>query len=266
MFFRRLYAIAALLSTMAVFSFTPEAVLAQTAPKPTIVLVHGAWADASSWNNVIPLLQKAGFTVYAPPNTLRSLSSDAAVIATFVKSIPGAVVLVGHSYGGSVISVASATSPNVKALVYVDAFVPAAGESPQSLLSAYPAPPKDFLVPIPFATGDGADLYIAQKYYGPVFASDVPPAVSAGMAVTQRPLTVAVFGGNAPESEGWKTLPSWYVLGDADLVIPPALQLMMATRAKSHITHVPGGSHPSMIMHPQATVDAILAAAASIAK
>jgi pimeloyl-ACP methyl ester carboxylesterase len=196
---------------------------------------------------------------------LRSLSSDAAVIATFLKSTPGPVVLVGHSYGGSVISVASATSPNVKALVYVDAFVPAAGESPQSLLSAYPPPPSDFLVPIPFATGDGADLYIAQKYYGPVFATDVPPAVSAVMAVTQRPLTTAVITDKAPESEGWKTLPSWYVLGDADLMIPPPLQLMMATRAKSHITHVPGASHPSMVMHPQATVDAILAAAASTA-
>ncbi len=268
MFFRRPYSFAALgsaIAGIAVFalSFFSQAVLAQTTPKPTIVLVHGAWADASSWNSVIPLLQKAGFTVYAPPNTLRGLSSDAAVIATFLKSIPGPVVLVGHSYGGAVISVASATSPNVKALVYVDAFVPEAGESPQSLLSKYPPPPSDFLVSIPFATGDGADLYIAQKYYGPVFATDVPPAVSAVMAVTQRPLAAAVFSEKAPQSEGWRTLPSWYVLGDADNMIPPALQLMMATRAKSHITHVPGGSHPSMIMHPQATVDAIFAAAAS---
>jgi pimeloyl-ACP methyl ester carboxylesterase len=266
MFLRRPHSLAALSFALAIFSFAPEAALAQTTPKATIVLVHGAWADASSWNAVIPPLQKAGFTVYAPPNTLRSLSSDATVIATFLKSIPGPVVLVGHSYGGSVISVASATSPNVKALVYVDAFVPAAGESPQSLLSAYPPPPNDFLVPVPFATGGGADLYIAQKYYGPVFASDVPPAVASVMAITQRPLTTTVFGDKAPESEGWKTIPSWYVLGDADLVIPPALQLMMATRAKSHITHVPGGSHPSMIMHPQATVDAILAAAASTMK
>jgi pimeloyl-ACP methyl ester carboxylesterase len=253
------------MSGIAVFAFAPDAGVAQTTPKPTIVLVHGAWADASSWNTVVPLLQQAGFTVYAPPNTLRSLSSDAAVIATFLKSIPGPVVLVGHSYGGSVISVASATSPNVKALVYVDAFVPAAGESPQSLLSAYPQPPSDFLVPIPFASGDGADLYIAQKYYGPVFATDVPPAMSAIMAVTQRPLTLTVFTDKAPESEGWKTIPSWYVLGDADNMIPPALQSMMATRAKSHITHVPGASHPSMIMHPQATVDAILAAAGGAA-
>jgi pimeloyl-ACP methyl ester carboxylesterase len=244
----------------------PSVSRAQTTAKPTIVLVHGAFADASSWNTVIPLLQKAGFTVYAPPNTLRGLDADAAVIATFVHSIPGPVILVGHSYGGSVISEAAPTEANVKALVYVDAFAPDTGESAGSLLAAYPPTPKDFFVPVPLAGTPGADLYIAPKYYGPVFASDVPPATAAIMAVTQRPITLGALSDKASFTEGWKTLPSWYVVGDADLVIPPALQMMMAQRAKSHIIHVPGGSHPSMIVHPQATVDAIEAAAAATVK
>jgi pimeloyl-ACP methyl ester carboxylesterase len=227
--------------------------------KPAIVLVHGAWADASSWNGVVALLQKTGYTVYAPPNQLRSLVSDAATIATFVKALPGPVILVGHSYGGAVISVASADAANVKALVYVDAFVPEAGESPLGLLAAYPPPPQDFFSPIPFGTGGDADVYIAQKYYGAVFASDVPAPTAAVMAAGQRPLTGSALNEKAPAAEGWKTIPSWYVVGDADLVIPPPLQLMMAQRAKSHISHV-NGSHPSMIEHPEATVAAIMAA------
>ena len=157
------------------------------------------------------------------------------------------------------ISVASPDAPNVKALVYVDGFAPAAGESCLSLLAPYPAPPPDFFTQIPFASGGDADVYIAPKYYGAVFASDVPAATSSIMAVTQRPLTGSGLNDKAPPAEGWKTIPSWYVVGDADLVIPPALQLMMAERAKSQISHV-NGSHPSMIQHPEATVAAIEAA------
>jgi pimeloyl-ACP methyl ester carboxylesterase len=227
--------------------------------KPTIVLVHGAWADGSSWNGVIARLQKSGFTVYAPPNPLRGLTSDAATIATFVKSIQGPVILVGHSYGGAVVSVAAPSDPNVKALVYVDAFAPDEGESPLSLLASYPAPPKDFFTPVPLATGSDADIYMAQKYYGPVFASDIPRATAAAMAAAQRPITGSALNEKAPAAEGWKTLPSWYVVGDADNVIPPPLQMMMAERAKAHITHVKG-SHPSMIQHPEATLAAIAAA------
>jgi pimeloyl-ACP methyl ester carboxylesterase len=197
--------------------------------------------------------------VYAPPNPLRGLASDAATIAAFLKAIPGAVVLAGHSYGGSVISVASAGSPNVKALVYIDAFVPDEGESPLSLLASSPPPPADLFVQVPFETGGDADVYLNPKYYGAVFASDVPAAAASLMAVTQRPLTGSGLSEKAPSAVGWKTIPSWYVVGDADLVIPPALQLMMAERAKATITHV-NGSHPSMIQHPEATVAAIMAA------
>jgi pimeloyl-ACP methyl ester carboxylesterase len=238
------------------------------AAKPTIVLVHGAWADASSWNTVTPLLQQAGFTVKAPPNTLRGLAADAAVIATYVKAIPGPVVLVGHSYGGSVISVASAGATNVKALVYVDAFVPDAGDSCLSLLAGGPPPPPDFLLPVPFATASGgdADLYVNPKYFGAVFASAEPAATAALMAVNQRPLTNSAISDKAPAAEGWKTIPSWYVVGDADLVIPPKAQMFMATRAKATITHVVGGDYPSMIAHPRETVAAIMAAAGAISK
>ncbi len=226
--------------------------------KPAVVLVHGAWADASSWNGVVAQLQAAGHAVYAPPNPLRSLAADAATIAAFVKAIPGPVILAGHSYGGAVISVASPGCPNVKALVYVDGFAPDEGDSCLSLLPPNPPPPPDLFTPVPLANGD-VDLYFTPKYYGVVFASDVPPAVSSLLAVTQRPLTNAALNEKAPAAEGWKTIPSWYVVGDADLVIPPPVQLMMAQRAKSQITHV-NGSHPSMIQHPEATVAAIAAA------
>ncbi len=255
------------LAAFALLAFAPLAAPAQSA-KPTIVLVHGAWADASSWNPVIVQLQRAGFTVLAPPNTLRGLATDAATVANLVKSVPGPVVLVGHSYGGAVASVASASDPNVKALVYVDAFVPDAGDSCLSLLAGGPPPPQDLFVPVPFATAGGgdADLYFNPKYYGAVFASDEPAAVSAIMAVTQRPLTNSALADKAPAAEGWKTIPSWYVVGDADLVIPPKAQLFMATRAKAHITHVAGGGHPSMLSHPETTVAAIVAAASATSK
>jgi pimeloyl-ACP methyl ester carboxylesterase len=232
--------------------------------KPVIVLVHGAWADASSWSGVITQLQAADYTVYAPANPLRGLASDAATIAAFVQAIPSPVILVGHSYGGAVMSVASVSNPNVKALVYVNAFALDAGESCLSVLPSNPPPPADLFTPIPTATGNDVDLYFTRKYYGAVFASDVPESASSVMAVTQRPLTNTALTEKAPSEQGWKTIPSWYVVGDADRVIPPAVQLMMAERAKAHITHV-DGSHPSMIQHPEATVSAISAAVHGVA-
>ena len=232
--------------------------------KPTIVLVHGAWADASSWNGVVDLLLKDGYTVRALPNTLRGLSADAAVISTYLKSVAGPVVLVGHSYGGSVISVASANAPNVKALVFVDAFAPDAGESIESELASAPKPPPDFTIKVPTFNGNGADLYVNSKYFGTVFASAEPADVAARLAATQRPLAARCTTDKAPAAVGWKTIPSWYVIGDADKVIPPDIQLKFATRAKSKISHVPGGDHPSMIGHPEVTVAAIRDAANAV--
>jgi pimeloyl-ACP methyl ester carboxylesterase len=235
------------------------------AVQPSIVLVHGAWADASSWDGVIKELRSAGYTVYAPPNPLRGVASDAIALESFLKSLSGPVILVGHSYGGAVISAAAPTDPNVKALVYVDAFAPDAGESCLGLLAPAPPPPKDLFVPVPIAGANGGDvdLYLAPKYYPVVFASDVPHDLAAVLAVAQRPITASALNEKAMSAEGWKTLPSWFVVGDADMVIPPSVQLFMAKRAKSHISHVPHGSHPSMIEHPEATVQAIQAAIAA---
>jgi len=126
-----------------------------------------------------------------------------------------------------------------------------------------PPPPKDPFIPVPFATATGgdADVYLAPKYFGAVFATDIPVATSSIMAVTQRPITASALNEKAPAAEGWKSIPSWYVLGDLDMVIPPAVQRFMAERAKSHVTHV-HGAHPSMIQHPETTVAAIMAAIA----
>jgi pimeloyl-ACP methyl ester carboxylesterase len=243
----------------------PTSVDAQAA-KPTIVLVHGAWADSSSWNGVVDLLLKDGYNVRALPNTLRGLNADAAVISTYLKTVPGPVVLVGHSYGGSVITVASANAPNVKALVYVDAFAPDTGESVQQELATAPPPPADFTIAVPFttATGNDADLYINAKYFGAIFASAEPPEVAARLAATQRPFAASCLTDKAPAAIGWKTIPSWYVIGDADKVIPPPIQQKFATRAKSKIYHIPGGDHPSMIAHPEVTVAAIEDAANTV--
>src|SRR6478672_6332153 len=134
--------------TSSIVSMSTKSIEAQTM-KPTILLVHGAWADASSWNGVVDLLLKDGYDIRALPNTLRGLEADAAVISTYLKTVSGPVVLVGHSYGGSVISVASANAPNVKVLVYVDAFAPEAGESIQEELASAPPPPADFTIAVP---------------------------------------------------------------------------------------------------------------------
>ena len=164
------------------------------------------------------------------------------------------------------ISVASANAPNVKALVFVDAFAPDAGESVQSELASAPPPPSDFAIAVPFTTSDGNDaiLYVNSKYFGTVFASAEPADVAARLAVTQRPFAARCLTDKAPEAVGWKTIPSWYVIGDADKVIPPDILLTFATRAKSKIYHVPGGDHPSMIAHPEVTVAAIRDAANAV--
>ena len=235
--------------------------------KPTILLVHGAWANSSSWNGVVDLLLKDGYDVRALPNTLRGLEADAAVISTYLKTVSGPVVLVGHSYGGSVITVASADAPNVKALVYVDAFAPEAGETIQEELASAPPPPADFTIAVPFTTPSGgdADLYVNSKYFGAVFASAESPEVAARLAVTQRPFAARCLTDKTPAAVGWKTIPSWFVIGDADKVIPPDILTKFATRAKSKVYHIPGGDHPSMIAHPEVTVAAIEDAANTVA-
>jgi pimeloyl-ACP methyl ester carboxylesterase len=165
-----------------------------------------------------------------------------------------------------VISVASADAPNVKALVYVDAFAPEAGETIQEELASAPPPPADFAIAVPFTTptGGDADLYVNPKYFGTIFASSESPEVAARLAATQRPFAARCLTDKAPAALGWKTIPSWFVIGDADKVIPPDILTKFATRAKSKVYHVPGGDHPSMIGHPEVTVAAIEDAANTV--
>jgi pimeloyl-ACP methyl ester carboxylesterase len=237
----------------------------QSPDQPTIVLVHGAWADGSSWDKVVRRLQAQGYTVDVPPDPLRGLASDAAYIASFVDTISGPVVLVGHSYGGAVITDAATSTPNVKALVYINAFAPDQGESILQLVGAQPGSalagnPADVFNVVPFA--GGADLYVKPSVFPGAFANDLPPEEAAVLAATQRPLAeAAVSEPSGPPA--WKTIPSWYLVGTADHVLPPAEQEFMAARMHAHTVEV-DASHLSMISQPEAVTQLILDAAASV--
>jgi pimeloyl-ACP methyl ester carboxylesterase len=222
--------------------------------KPTIVLVHGAWADASSWNKVIDRLQDRGYTVDAPPNPLQGLSTDTDTIANFLHSIGGPIVLVGHSYGGTVITNAARGDSQVKALVYDDAFLPAQGETLKSLTTAgscfFVTDPSTVfnVVPIPGFPAADVDGYVKQSVFPGCFANGLPAREAATLAATQRPLAL----GTLTDPSGvpaWKTIPSWDVVGTADHVIPVAEQLSMAKRAHAHVTEV-NAPHLSMISNP----------------
>ncbi|WP_345799975.1 alpha/beta hydrolase [Microbacterium sp. AZCO] len=238
--------------------------------KPTIVLVHGAWADASSWNAIIPPLQAEGFTVLAPPNELRGLEGDAASIASFLaQRTSGPVVLVGHSYGGAVITNAGAKGGDVRALVFVDAFLPDEGENIVQILGgsgsaldvADPTTVLDVAV-YPGAPDGIIDAYLKPETVHTAFAQDLPEADRDLIVATQRPASLLI--NITPSGEpAWKTIPSWAVLGTLDLTIPIETQRRMAERAGATITEVEG-SHVSMVSQPHATLDAIHAAVAAV--
>jgi pimeloyl-ACP methyl ester carboxylesterase len=239
-------------------------------PKPTIVLVHGAWAAGSSWNAVSPELPSQGFTVLTPPNLLRGVAGDAAYIASFLaQRTSGPVVLVGHSYGGVVITNAGTGGGDVKALVYVDAFIPDVGETVLGILSgsgsalevADPTAVLD-IVGYPGAPEGDAEAFLKPSTVHDSFAQDLAEADRLLIVASQRP---AALGANvAPtQTAAWKTIPSWAVVGTEDRVIPPATQRAMAERARATITEV-DGSHVSMVSHPDVAIAAILAAVASI--
>ena len=239
-------------------------------PKPTVVLVHGAWADSSSWNTVASELQGQGFTVSAPPNPLRGVASDAAYIASFLaQRTSGPVVLVGHSYGGFVITNAGAGGGDVRALVYVDAFVPEEGETVFEILggsgSALDVPDPTTVLDIvgyPGAPEGDAEAFLKPDTVHDHFAQDLSETDRWLIVAGQRPITLSA--NTAPSgAAAWKTLPSWAVVGTEDRVIPPDTQRRMAERAGATITDA-AGSHVSMVSHPQVTIDAILAAAASV--
>ena len=231
-------------------------------PKPTIVLVHGAWANSASWDGVIQRLQADGYTVDAPPNPLQGLAYDPAWLADFLHSISGPIILVGHSYGGAVITNAATGDNQVKALVYVDAFAPAQGETIAQLLAAYPgscaAPANLNIVPFPGAPAGVGDAYIKQSVFASCMANGLPASQAQVSAATQSPLaTIALTQESG--APAWKTIPSWAVVGTADHALPLALDLFMAHRAHAHITEV-HAPHLSMISDPGTVANVILQA------
>ncbi|MEU9443531.1 alpha/beta hydrolase [Streptomyces sp. NPDC048304] len=237
---------------------------AQSAPSgaaPTIVLVHGAFADGSSWNGVIERLERRGYTVMAPANPLRGLHSDAAYISSLLKSIKGPVVLVGHSYGGAVISSAAAGNSQVKSLVYINALMPDVGESGMSLSARFPSALATATESVRYRTGDtsGTDLYLKRNKVHPVFAACLPAAQANLLGVTQRPVATAAFSEKAKVA-AWKDIPSWALVGRQDMTITPEQERFEAKRAHSHTVEI-DSCHVSLIARPDAVADLILKAA-----
>lgn len=232
--------------------------------KPAIVLVHGAFADASSWNGVARILRKDGYFVVAAANPLRGAKSDGAYVGSLVADLKGPVVLVGHSYGGNVITEAANGHANVKALVYVAAFAPEPGESLGELTGKFPGSTLGTALAPPTALADGGkDLYILQDKFHAQFAADVPAADAALMAITQRPLLQAALDEKAGAAS-WKNLPSWWVYGDADKNIPPQAMDFMAKRAAAkEVIVIKGASHVVMLSHPDKVARLIEKAAAA---
>jgi pimeloyl-ACP methyl ester carboxylesterase len=237
-------------------------------PKPTIVLVHGAWADASSWRGEVDRLQRDGYRVRAIDNPLRGLTSDVEEVKDFLSTITGPIVLVGHSYGGAVITNAAVGNPNVKALVYVDAAAPDVGETTAQLsgkTSALSGDPATLFDSVPYAgaPAGAVQLYLKETIFLHNFASDLPARTAEQLWASQRPATTAAFD-TPSAAAAWKTIPSWYVIGMNDQIITPESELAMAHRAHSHIMEVRGGSHLTLISHPVAVTNQILAAARSV--
>ncbi len=220
---------------------------------PTVVIVHGAFADASGFAGVIRELQSDDVTVYAPANPLRGLFFDSGYIASFVQSIDGPVVLVGHSYGGAVITQASAELDNVVGLVYLAAFGLEVGDSAGSVGTPFPAPllnanSRPTSYDAGAGAGPGPDLYIDHKLFRETFCADVPVDIAAVMAATQRPVASAVFS-EACTAAGWKTRPSWYLVSEQDCAISPEAERFMAQRMGATTESIKG-SHVAFLTHP----------------
>jgi pimeloyl-ACP methyl ester carboxylesterase len=233
------------------------------AETPTVVLVHGAWADATGFDAEIRALRDRGYSAIGFSNPLRDLAGDAAYLADFLRTLSGPIVLVGHSYGGNVISTAAIGNEQVQALVYFNGWMCDEGESQQQLLETF----EGSLVgpsirPVPFTNPDGSegvDLYLAPEAFHEAFAADVDPDTAAVMAAAQRPYAAAAFAATPAAPPAWKTLPCWYLLGTEDKAIPPALQRFMAERANATIVEVPA-SHVSFVSQPEAATQLILKA------
>ncbi|MEV4171286.1 alpha/beta hydrolase [Nonomuraea sp. NPDC049709] len=236
--------------------------------KPTVVLVHGAWAETSSWNGEVDALRRAGYVARAIANPLQGLNSDAAAVADFLKTLRGPIVLVGHSYGGSVITNAAAGVPGVKALVYVDAAAPDVGEATGKLSgsgSALNANPDTLYdkVSRPGAPQGATDLYLKRDTFVGSFGSDLPRDTALRLWATQRAASTSAFM-TPSAAAAWKSIPSWYFVSTGDRIITPASKLSMARRAHSTITRFEGGSHLTLISHPDAVTSVIGSAICSV--
>ncbi len=241
----------------------------QSSPaKPTVVLVHGDWADGSSWSAVTAQLQQDGYTVDVEPNPLRGLQSDADYLDNYLATINGPIVLVGHSYGGMVITAAATGNTNVKALVYVDAFIPDTGDSTSALAGAKPGsalavdPTTVFNFVGDPADPQNPDLYVKPSLFPSIFAGGVPAAKAAVLAAEQRPIKAGAVDEALTGAPAWKTIPSWALIGTADRIIPPAEQQAMATRAGSHVVSI-DAPHLSMVTDPKSVTSLIEHAANS---
>jgi pimeloyl-ACP methyl ester carboxylesterase len=231
---------------------------------PTGVLVHGAFAESASWDRVIDPLLSAGHRVIAAANPLRGLASDAAAVSDLVRTIDGPVVLVAHSYGGAVISNVAADAGDIAGLVYANGFAPEPGENCFQLAAMFPGSMLGEETARPVSRSDGAtDLYIAPDSFHDIFCQDVSAAQAALMAATQRPATQEALVEPSGERPLWKDVPSWFLIGEEDRIIPAALQHYMAKRAGARRTiEIPGASHAVSVTHPDATAHLILEAAA----
>jgi pimeloyl-ACP methyl ester carboxylesterase len=232
---------------------------------PTVVLVHGAWADASSWAGEVRALQRSGVRVRAIANPVEDLTTDARYVAHFLRTIRGPIVLVGHSYGGAVITNAATGVAGVKALVYVDAAAPAPGEAngqlsgSRSVLTTGSPATLYKTVPRPSYAPGAHELYLREKVFVEDFASDLPRSEAVRLWASQRGASTAAFM-TPSRTAAWKTIPSWFFVSTGDRIITPASQLAMARRARARVTTFRGGSHLTLISHPEA-VAAVIASA-----
>ncbi|MEV0788422.1 alpha/beta hydrolase [Kribbella sp. NPDC050459] len=227
---------------------------------PVVVLVHGAFAESASWNGVVERLRERSIETVAVANPLRSLDGDAQYVRDVIAGIGKPVVLVGHSYGGMVITQAAAGNDAVKALVYVCAFAPDHGETAFQLSLMFPGSTLgDALNAYPVATG-GNELAIRPDVFRQQFCADVPAEQAALMAATQRPATEAALTGPLPTSTpAWQTIPSWFVFSDQDMNIPVALHRFLADRAGAKDTReIAGASHALSVSEPEAVTATIL--------
>jgi pimeloyl-ACP methyl ester carboxylesterase len=231
---------------------------------PTVILVHGAFAESSSWNDVVSKVTGDGHRVIGFANPLRSLGGDAAALTALVKTIDGPVVLVGHSYGGAVITNVPAEAGDIVGLVFVGAFALEVGESAGDASSLVPGSTLgETLETVPLPDG-GVDVYIAHERFRAQFCADVPEEEAALMAVTQRPITQAALSESSGDDPLWKQIPSWFIFGDQDRNIPVGAHRIMAERASAKSTlEIPGASHVVGVSHPTETAEMILEAARS---